>query len=300
MPFVTRLPALAALALAASSLCIALPAAAGPGHDHGAHGHDDGHGQHVKPNDPRRLVIGDWQVDVRATLGADPEMKKAAAADGALDAAQALLGQTRLRFTPDGRATARFPDGRREGVYTVEAKGDGLLIRIVDAQDNRLNTADYESTLADGLLTMQHDGTTLVFARPGAQAAAKPALPAEQAKAIIGRWTVDLERTLSADRRLAAMTAEQQKAARDAAQAFLSKLVFEWRADGSASITMGERTQSNHWRLVERTGDRYTLDVRFDEAGPGAKEHETLVLQVDGAYMRMTMGPQVVVLARAR
>ncbi len=293
---------LAMLTLLAAIGFITTPALAGPGHGHG-HGHSHGaQGQGaltLQPGDPRQAIIGNWQVDVEATLAADPAMQKAAAADGALDAARKLIGQTRLRFTPDGRATARFPDGRREGVYTVEATDAGLLIRIVDAHDNRLNTADYQSRVDDGRLVMQHDGTVLVFARPGAETAGKPALPREQAAAIIGRWTVDIPRTLSADRRLASMTAEQQKAARDAAQSFLAQVQFEWRADGTASISMGGRDQTNRWALVQREGDRYTLDVRFAPAGEAGGGRETLILDVDGQFMRMTMGPQVLVLKRA-
>jgi len=291
---ITRPLVFAALSLA----WFAAPAAAQPGHGHDHQDH--GHGAHVKPTDMRKVVVGDWQVDVEATLDADPEMKAAAAADGALDTAREMFGETRLRFTPDGRATARFPDGRREGVYTVAPTDGGrLTIRIVDAHDNRLNTADYDTTLTDGRMVMRHDGTTLVFVRPGAVAAAKPALDRAQARPILGRWQVDVPRTLSADPRLETMTAEQRKAAREGAQAFLSKVAFEWRPDGSASIAMGERIQENQWRLVGREGDRYTLDVRFAEAGP-AGDHETLVLQLDGAYMRMTMGPQVLVLVRAQ
>lgn len=292
---------LAVLLCAAAALLFAAPSHGhGPGkHDHGhAHGAEGKGALMLQPGDPREPVLGNWQVDVEATLAADPAMKKAAAADGALDAARKLIGQTRLRFTPDGRAVARFPDGRREGVYTVEPNDAGLLIRIVDAHDNRLNTADYQSRLEDGRLVMQHDGAVLVFARPGAETAEKPALPREQAAAIIGRWTVNIPRTLSADRRLATMTAEQQKAARDAAQAFLAKVEFEWRADGTASISMGGQTQSNRWSLVERKGDRYTLDVRFAPAGESGGGRESLILDVDGTFMRMTMGPQVLVLER--
>lgn len=284
-------------ALALALLCVG-PAAAQPGHGH-AHGHvghdHAGHDQGDR-TDPRRPLIGDWQIDVKATLDADPQMKAAAAADGALDAARETLGRTRLRFTPDGRATVSFPDGRREGVFVVTGEGDALTVRIVDAQGNRLNTAEYATTLKDGRLTMRHDGTTLVFTRPGSSGTPdKPALPRAQARAIIGRWTVDVPRTLSADDRLRSMTAEQQKLARDAAQKFLSQLVFEWRADGTATIGMGGRSQGNHWRLVGKEGARYTLDVAFDD---GPEAGETLVLEVDGAYMRMTMGPQVLVLKR--
>ncbi len=289
---------------AALALALSCPAwvAAQPGHDHAhgpaGHGHAHGLAGHADGDrpDPRRPFIGDWQIDVQATLDADPQMKAAAAADGALAAARETLGRTRLRFTPDGRATVSFPDGRREGVFVITGEGDALSVRIIDAQDNRLNTADYATTLKDGRLTMRHDGTTLVFVRPGAVGAPeKPALPRAQARAIIGRWTVDVPRTLSADERLRSMTAEQQKLARDAAEKFLSQLVFEWRADGTATIGMGGRSQGNRWRLVGKEGARYTLDVAFDD---GPETGETLVLEVDGAYMRMTMGPQVLVLAR--
>lgn len=302
----TRTPLVrrAALALA---LCLAAPVAAQPGHDHdhAGHGHDHDHdhaghshgpGGHGPRVDARKPLYGDWQVDVEATLAADPEMKKAASADGALAEARRLFGETRLRFTPDGRTTVRFPDGGREGLYVVTMDGDAMKLRIVDAQANQLNTADYDAVLKDGRLTMRQEGMTLVFVRPGpAGHPEKPELPRAQAKPIVGRWRVDIPRTLAADQRLKSMTAEQQKAARDAAEAFLSQLSFEWRGDGTASISMGGRSQDNHWRLVGKEGSRYTLDVAFD-GGPEAGE--TLVLDVDGAFMRMTMGPQVLVLTR--
>lgn len=284
-------------ALVAACL-LAGPASAAPGHDHG---HDHGHGQEAGGPDLRLPFFGGWQVDVAGTVEADPALKKAAAGDPrAHRAAEELFGKTALHFSPDGRAVARFPDGVREGIYTVEADGDHFVVRIVDAHANRMHTAEYHARLDGDRLRMQHDEATLVFVRKGAVGAAQAPDPTGAPPGFVGRWRVDVEQTLARDARLRTMTAEQQKAARDTARTFLSKFVFEWRADGTASIGLGgAATQENRWRLLAREGSRHTLEAEFVEAGRTAGK-ETVTLDIEGGRMRMTMKGQTLVLVPAQ
>lgn len=290
--------------LAACLLASPLYAQPGHGHDHGHahdHGHDHaGHGPAgVKGPDPRLPLFGSWRLDVEATVDADPELKAAAGRDAkAREQAHGMLDGTAMHFAPDGRAVVRLPGVTREGVYAVTAAGDGFAVRIVDAHDNHLNTVEYAGRLTEGRLHMTQEDTTLIFVRPDA-------LPPRGADAgppppFVGRWRVDIERTLAEDPRLRTMTAEQQKAARDAARAFLSKVAFEWRADGTAVIGMsGGPDQENRWRVVGSDGARYTVGVQFVEGGRVAG-NETLTLVLDGERLRMTMGPQSLVLVRAQ
>lgn len=273
---------LLALLLAAS------PALAGPGGGHAGHGHH-GHDDHGHDHGPERAaadalrkpIIGDWTLDVDATLDAMPTLAPVIEKQGRAAVAADLrrqLGEVRMSFLPDGGLLSVGSDGLKHGLYAVQRGPDGALtVFAYDTADNRLATSEYTATITGDRLALRHAGDTMVFQRGGA-----PGLEPR----LVGRWTVDVARTLAADPRQRTLTAEQQKATRDAMAGFFGGINFRFGPDGTAETQIAGDTHPGRWRVTDRDGDR--LDVEIT----GARGVERMRIDLDGDFLRLLMTSQ--------
>ncbi|MEZ4433848.1 MAG: hypothetical protein R3F65_15695 [bacterium] len=283
-----RRPTLAAPALA---LLLAAPLAApladvGPGGGHAGHDHDHDHDHGPAPEQAavdalRKPLIGDWAIDVDATLDAMPTLAPAIQKQGRAAVAADLrrqLGEVRMSFLPDGGLLSAGSDGLKHGLYAVQRGPDGALtVFAYDTEDNRLATSEYAVTITGDRLALRHAGDTMVFRR-GATAGLDARL--------VGRWTVDVARTLAADPRQRTLTAEQQKASRDAMAGFFGGINFRFGADGIAETQVAGESHPGRWRVTDRAGDR--LDVEIT----GPRGVERMRIDLDGDHLRMVMTSQ--------
>ena len=253
------------------------------GHDHAGHDHGHDHGpERAALAALRKPLVGDWQVDIDATIDAIPDLVPIIARQGRETVARDLrrqVGEVRMSFLPDGGLLTAGADGIKHGLYAVQTDAKGLTVFAHDTTDNRLATSEYTARVVGDRLHLTHSGDTLVFRRGQT---GQPTLDAR----LVGRWVVDLDRTMAADAKQRQMTAEQRKTTRDALAAFFGAIAFRFAADGSAETRIGGETHPATWRVLRREGNRLDVELLSPRGA------ERMQIDLDGQFARMVMTSQ--------
>ena len=304
-------PALAPAFVPLLVAAVALTAHAHPGHsgheraprDHVHRDHDHGEDDAAALRAP---IAGNWIIDHAATIDLMAKSSSAIAkADrGALTRQLAqTVGDLRMAFAPDGGVLMGEADAIKRGLYVVQAGADGALtLLIYDTTENTLVTSEYAARVEDGHLHLTHAGDTMVLRRPTAAEAqparaespAAPTAPGDPR--LVGRWTVDLDRTLAAHVQIEKLTAEQRTEALAAMTGFFGKMVYTFDAEGGTTLQNGGPALPARYRVVARRGDHLELELT-DPNGT-----YPVSVDLDGRYMRFSMkrgdDPTLLVLVR--
>lgn len=302
-------PSIGALLVAAALTAPASSVHAHPGHG----GHERAHRDHVHRDDDhdaeaavaalRAPIVGNWLIDHAATVEVmareSPAIAKANRDEVTRELAKAI-GDVRMAFTPDGGVLMGEADDIKRGLYVIQAGADGALtLFIYDTTENQLATSEYAARVTDGHLHLTHAGDTMVLRRPttaeaGPARAKTPTAPTDPR--LVGRWTVDLDRTLAAHVQIEKLTAEQRAEALTAMTGFFGKMVYTFDAEGGTTLENGGPPLPARYRVVAQRGDHLELELT-DPNGT-----YPVSVDLDGRYMRFAMkrgdDPTLLVLVR--
>lgn len=110
----------------------------------------------------------------------------------------------------------------------------------------------------------------------------------------VGRWRVDVEATIKASPESAALSGDLMQASRQ----YLESFSYEFTADGQFISYMGDMVARRPYRLVDRDGSNFTIEMR-DGLDGGPHELRQLSLHIVEDRLTMREFEQTLALRRA-
>ena len=252
-----------------------------------------------KPGD----IIGMWDVDVEATIKADPE--NANMTDEELEMTMAIAGpmlsSMKFEFTADTMfmvmAGQRIPIGSWK---ITEQQGTSLTVDVTDLEGTTTSSKWLHVgnrlmiTVNDSPMHLKREGGDTT--EPGSGGAeTTPTTPpvTGPAAGLIGKWMIDAEATVRAESD--GMTEEDIQAAIEATRAAVASVIYEFTADSLKIHSAGAVVPIGTYKVKSAEGETIVIDYTGMDG-----ETETVTLTLKGDSLSGAIGGEGSYLTRKK